>query len=161
MNKFSGSFGGSSGVLGGPAALNVGRQPSPSQIPVTVVLAPAPTLSAPSVNNYQGGFGGPAGVLVNEKFDKTSAQVKPTTSLSPPAPTFPTILNNKFSGNFGGASGVISNASPSIQSPTTLAQLPPVISDTTQVTANRGSQKYTGNFGGLPGILLPYDNSKN
>ena len=168
LNKFSGSFGGSPGVLGGSSAINNGRQPLPSQIPVTVVQAPAPTLSvpaptlsAPSANSFQGGFGGPAGVLVNEKFDKTTAQI----FSSPSAPTFPTILNNKFSGNVGGANGIlgdpISNASPSLQTPTTLAQLPPVISDTTQVTANRGSQKYTGNFGGLPGILLPYDNSKN
>jgi hypothetical protein len=162
VNKFTGSFGGAPGILGGVPTLN-NRQQTPTQIPVTVVVAPEPTSpvllppAPPAGNNkFTGSFGGPPGVLVNEKFDKTSA-VQPSA-----APTTSTVLSNKFNGGFGGSSGVLgdkptSSVSPSVQTPTTLAQLPSI----PPVVASRGSQKYTGGFGGLPGVLLPYDNNKN
>lgn len=166
VNKFTGSFGGSSGILGGSPASN--------QIPVVVVQAPAPSISnvlespttpnvfqplPDAVNKYQGGFGGPAGVLVNDQFVASSAN-----KVKPAAPTTSTNLNNKFDGSFGGVAGVLGEnkvVEPSVQTPATLVQLPNINNNLPLASKDRGSQKYNGGFGGSAGVLQPYDNSKN
>lgn len=125
QNKFTGSFGGSSGVLGerGPGA---SRPNSPvNQIPVVVIQSPfnpprpsttqtiASQAPKAAVDKYQGSFGGSPGVLTsnnqNDRVGATPAKPLPTLA-SPPVPAFesqPSPLADKFSGSFGGASGVL------------------------------------------------------
>lgn len=165
-NKFTGSFGGAPGVLGS------GARPQINQIPVAIfhdptggnkpLQGPIPTQSVftqppkPSTvaNKYQGNFGGSPGVLVsNNQYDRVAPTQQSTASLPSVAPTFASSVVEKF-----GADDASSTLG---QTPTTqtLSQLPNLNSD--YPTSSKVVQKYTGNFGGAPGILSPYDNSKN
>lgn len=185
-NKFTGSFGGAPGILGGQGPVT-NRQNS-NQIPVTVFheqfstnnfKQPTPTQNSftqtPKVanNKYQGNFGGSPGVLVsNNDFDRASSiQGQSTVAIPSVSPTFATPSNtpiaNKFTGSFGGAPGVLgeNNAVTFSQAPTTtqtLSQLPNLNADYPALPKEEAvAQKYSGQFGGAPGILRPYDNSKN
>lgn len=187
-NKFTGSFGGSPGVLGGSGTVTSPK--NSNQIPVAIFheqfstdsqfRQPTPTQNSftqsPKVanNKYQGNFGGSPGVLVsNNDYDRaTSLQGQSTVAIPSVSPTSATSLNtpvtiaNKFSGSFGGASGVLGENKPSTfsQPPTTtqtLSQLPNLNNDYPASDKESSAQKYTGQFGGAPGILRPYDNSKN
>lgn len=166
QNKFTGSFGGSSGILSS-------RQPTTSnQIPVQVIQSSFPS-SKPSTQNvftqtpkdsvqkYQGNFGGSPGVLISDnQYDRVSlTQAQPTAPIPSVVPA--TTLENKFNGGFGGAQGVLGNNLTPPNQPLatqTLAQLPSVASDTSK---SNTIQKYTGQFGGSPGLLQAYDNLKN
>lgn len=164
-NKFSGSFGGSSGVLGG--------RPVSNQIPVSIVQdpqRPAPTQNtftqppSPNNNKYQGNFGGSPGVLVSNNQGGLVTPFEAQSTVQVPS-VAPTVATDRFSGSFGGAQGVLgaSKVSTLSQAPTTqtITQLPTLNDAYPSSTKESTVQKYTGQFGGAPGVLLPYDNSKN
>ena len=168
-NKFTGTFGGSQGVLGGTG-------PAVNQIPVAIFQeqfgvnkpfqGPAPTQSIftqppkPSTvaNKYQGNFGGPPGVLVsNNQYDRVTPtqQTQSTAPIPAVAPTIATSVVEKF-----GAEDNSSNLNQQVPTTQTLSQLPN-LNNYPSSSKENVVQKYTGQFGGAPGILRPYDNSKN
>ncbi|CRK97634.1 CLUMA_CG011019, isoform A, partial [Clunio marinus] len=174
QNKYTGSFGGAPGILG-----NLVPPTQRTQIPVTIVQDPLTTnkqFQAPSptqntfttqkevgVQKYQGNFGGPPGVLVNDNFADSagsSTQAQPT--YASPTLASPTI-ENKYTGGFGGASTQQKPAF-SLQPPTpqTIAQLPLSINNNNYASSKeKVIEKYTGTFGGSPGVLQAYDNLRN
>lgn len=184
-NKFTGSFGGAPGILGGKIPAS---QSTANQIPVTLFHGPLPSskpvqdpvptqtvfISDP-VQKYQGNFGGPPGVLTsdNQGEKASSTQTQLTVSLPSVAPTVAAVAQgNKFTGSFGGAQGILggnSQFTPSVQTPTyqptasTFTQLPDTNSrnDFTVSAKDSVAQKYTGQFGGAPGVLQAYDNASN
>lgn len=174
INKFTGSFGGAPGILGG----KIQPPTQQTQVPVTVVQGP---ITKPSLNvfskpandqRYQGNFGGPPGVLTSNNQNDGTIQAQPTVPIPSIAPTNPTVaLENKFSGSFGGPPGVLGDpkAAPTVpiltptvpaaalQTPTTqtITQLPSLANN--YATKETTVQKYTGQFGGAPGVLTAYD----
>lgn len=169
-NKFTGSFGGAPGVLGGRPS-----QPTSNQIPVQVIQGPFPSLKPPpaptviaqapkdNTQKYQGTFGGSPGVLVSDnQFDRVSLpEAQPTAPVPSvvPAAAAPTQLVNKFTGSFGGSQGVLGGGKVAAPTTQTFTQLPTVSSDHTSKAST--AEKYTGQFGGSPGVLQAFDNLKN
>lgn len=166
-NKFNGPFGGSQAGTGPainqiPVAIFIDptgnskppqRQPAPTQ---TIFTQPPKPSSV--VNKYQGGFGGSQGILVsNNQYDRiTPVQAQPPASIAPAVPTFATSLAEKFGPDDTSSSTL--NQAPTTQ---TLSQLPNLNNFYPASPKENVVQKYTGTFGGSPGILSPYDNSKN
>jgi hypothetical protein len=141
--------------------------PPSFQIPVQVIQTPPnrPNFIQPPkatnqdkvVNKYQGGFGGPPGILSvdNNQFDG----VVPTQAASLPLAPSTTDKFNGVNFNFGGAPGVLSsnnnnnNAGPlPAASTTTQTFTQPAPS---KQAIEKVINKYTGGFGGPPGILTP------
>ncbi|CAO1408865.1 unnamed protein product [Diamesa serratosioi] len=201
--KYTGNFGGSPGILGGsPVAPSNNNNYKPpqgqfgggqgllsipvqkptqpiNQIPVTVVLSPQPN------NRYNGGFGGPTGVL-----GKPGQNQPPPTQIAFTPGAAPDT--GKYSGTFGGSSGVLtsSNTAYTTQSAASQQQfltnsvVPTVANNNYQGAIggaagvfgnspaasvptptvvqldNASSHKHTGLFGGPPGVLSPFDNGK-
>lgn len=154
QNRFTGSFGGAPGVLGGKPATS-----SQNQIPVAIVQSPIPSQASPAsattANRYQGNFGGAPGVLANNQYSgATQAQAtEPIPSIAPPTLASPP---NKFTGSFGGPPGGLGGSKPLSNPPTTqtLTQLPNVNSN---LPKDKIVDKYTGQFGGPAGVLRPND----
>ncbi len=106
--KYTGSFGGSQGVLGqNRPAVNTNiiqtTRPPFTTTPLTVQTTTAPTETRNNVGKYTGGFGGPAGVL--------ESNFKPFPTLYTPLES-KTVENSRpalsqVPGGFGGAPGVL------------------------------------------------------
>lgn len=156
-------FGGSTGILGSSAQ---GQLTSIQSVQPTQGTQFTTQLSSSSnaPGRYQGTFGGSPGILTSSNLEDriVGAQsntiqqpaVLPTSATPPVGLTF----------NFGSTSGILGNTPvPTSQVPTTqsLSQLPSLTGNYSPTAKISSPQKYTGQFGGAPGILAPYDNTKN
>lgn len=152
-NKFSGSFGGAPGVLGGAVDRVVNTVQN--KLSGTTTIPHFANIGTTVGNKFSGSFGGSSGVLGGRP---ASHQIPVTVVQDPyyrPSPTQNTFTqppkssNNKYQGNFGGSPGVLvsnnqgGNVTP-IQAPLTVQDQ--------SVAPTVATDRFSGSFDGTQAV---------
>uniref|UniRef100_A0A182QHJ1 Uncharacterized protein n=1 Tax=Anopheles farauti TaxID=69004 RepID=A0A182QHJ1_9DIPT len=139
VQKYTGSFGGSSGFLGNQANIGTAYTKPPQAVSVfTGAPVPVPPQQPSPVHNFASAQPPSVGAVA----------ARP----QPQQPVVPQTVPNKFNGPFnGGPVGQSSGSRPTIPPASVQPQQP--LRPSTVSSAFNGGNKFTGSFGGAPGIL--------